>query len=189
MAEIAKAWGNDPGMMKHFEKKLSGVYELTNGKLFAYDKPELKTRFCFGYGYCATSTDEEEREADRMAEHAATHEDYFIKENLKGINGLIAMVQTGRPANSYDWETYTLKLAPVQYCGTPALNVRRPIATKEGERLDHYGDRLAQPISEADRVLILAALNNEREKLIKRLNTYLKRHGMSKVKTWSYILD
>lgn len=36
--------------------------------------------------------------------------------------------------------------------------------------------------SEEDKVLILAALNNEREKKIKRLKTYLKKHGMSKVR-------
>lgn len=189
MAEIAKVWGDDASMMRHFEKELSGVYELTDGKLFAYERPRIETHFCFGYGYCATSTEEEEREADRMAEHAAKSEKYFMAQNLRGIDDLITLVQTGRPANAYDWEEYTVKLYPRQYHGFPVLNIWKVTAKKPGAPDFINDESNAVDLTENDRKLLVAALNTEREKLVKRLKTYLKRYGMSKVKTWSYIID
>lgn len=188
LAEMAKAWGDDASMMRYFEKELSGVYELTDGKLFAYEKPRIETRFCFGYGYCATSTEEEEREADRMAEHAAKSEKYFMAQNLKCIDELIVMVKTGRPSNAYDWEEYTVKLSP-KYIGSPDIKVWNITAKRLGEPDSINGKNMAIDLTEADRALLLAALEAERDKLKKRLKTYLKRYGMSKVKTWSYIID
>lgn len=189
MAEIAKAWGDDAPMMRYFEKKLSSVYELTGGKLFAYKKPKIQNRFCFGYGYCAISTEEDRREAASMARYSATSEDYFMSRNLEGIDGLITLVQTGRPSYAHDWEEYTVKLYPKQYIGSPVLNIWEVTAKKPGEPDRINGENNAIALTEADKALLLAALNTEREKLTKRLKTYLKRYGMSKIKSWSYILD
>lgn len=43
--------------------------------------------------------------------------------------------------------------------------------------------------SDEDRALILSALENERNKLIKRLNSYLKRNGLKNILAWSYMSD
>jgi hypothetical protein len=40
-----------------------------------------------------------------------------------------------------------------------------------------------------DRLAILEGLKREREKFDKRLQTYLKRYGTSKIRTWTYWAD
>lgn len=189
MNEIAKAWGNDEKMMAYFGKKLSEVYALTGGKLFAFEKPEIKTRFCFGYGQFATATDKEIQDAETMVERAYNNESYFIRENLKEIDNLIKMVELGKPANAYDWERYVMKLVPVRYCGAPALNVWEIHAVKDGPVRGFCGEDKAINCNDDDKTLLLTALNNEREKLVKRLGSYLKRHGLRNIRAWSYIRD
>ena len=36
---------------------------------------------------------------------------------------------------------------------------------------------------------ILSVYEHEKAKFEKRLNTYLKKYGLSKLKTWSYLID
>lgn len=43
--------------------------------------------------------------------------------------------------------------------------------------------------AEEDKHLIIEGLELEKASFIKRLNTYLKRYGLSKVRTWSYLVD
>ncbi|WP_418811589.1 hypothetical protein [Paraprevotella xylaniphila] len=189
LQEIAKAWGDDVKMMAYFNKKVSDVYELTGGKLFAFEKPEIKTRFCFGCGQFATATDKEIQEADTMVERAYNDESYFTRENLKEIDNLIKMVELGKPANAYDWERYVMKLVPVKYCGAPALNVWEIHAVKDGTVRGFRGEDKAINCNDEDKTLLLAALNKEREKLVKRIGSYLKRHGLRNIRAWSYIRD
>lgn len=194
MNEIAKAWGNDEKMMAYFGKKLSEVYALTGGKLFAFEKPKIKTRFCFGCGQFATATDKEIQDAETMVERAYNNANYFMRENLKEIDGLIKIVETGKPASAYDWESYTpLMLSPVSYSGCEPLNVWSPVVRplyeyENGIRYKH--ERKTNTVcSDEDRGLLLAALRNEREKMVKRLNSYLKRNGLRNIRAWSYIRD
>jgi hypothetical protein len=189
LQEIAKAWGDDAKMMAYFEKKVSEVYELTGGKLFAFEKPEIKTRFCFGCGKFASATDKEIQEAETMVENAYNSVDYFMNENLKEINELIKMVETGKPSSAYDWERYVTKLVPVRYCGAPVLNIWEIHAVKDGPVRGFCGEDKAIICNDTDKALLLSALNNEREKLIKRLNSYLKRNGLRNIHAWSYIRD
>ena len=45
------------------------------------------------------------------------------------------------------------------------------------------------PVSEKDRKLIVEAYQKEKELFSKRLETYIKRYGLSKVNSWSYWRD
>lgn len=78
MQEIAKAWGEDAKMMAYFEKKVSEVYELTGGKLFAFEKPKIKTRFCFGCGQYASATNEEISDAEDEVTRAYNDANFFL---------------------------------------------------------------------------------------------------------------
>ena len=194
MNEIAKSWGDDERMMKYFEKKVSGVYELTNGKMFAFERPTIKTRFCFGCGQNAYATQNEISDAEGEVTRAHNDASYFISENLKEINGLIKMVETGKPSDASGWRLYTpLMLRPQTYIGTAPLNIWSPVVR---EQYDYENSVRFEPerginiiCSDEDKALILSALNNEREKLIKRLNTYLKRNGLKNIRAWSFIMD
>lgn len=84
LQEIAKAWGNDKSMMDYFDKKVSSVIQLSDGKLIAFDKEKIETNFCFGYGY-GTTYDEAEEQADK----ARQSELQFKHKNLEKYNDLL----------------------------------------------------------------------------------------------------
>ena len=44
-------------------------------------------------------------------------------------------------------------------------------------------------ISDADRKLIIAMYEQEKEKMSERLDAYLKRYGLSKLHVWTYWMD
>lgn len=140
--EMAKAWGNDAGMMAYFSKNLSGVYAMPNGGVMAFDKQKIKTDFCYGengYDY---------NEAQGQVRNAYTNEDYFRAANLADINRLLNLFKP----NSY---------------GTRDIYLYRKATTEE-------------------RKAIVKALNEEKAKHEKKINAYLKRFGLSKVRAWSY---
>ena len=47
----------------------------------------------------------------------------------------------------------------------------------------------AQEATIEDIKLILETLEAEKAKFLKRLNTYLKRYGLSKIHSWTYLVD
>lgn len=185
LAEIAKAWGHDETMMSYFKKTLSDVYELTDGKLFAFDKQKIKTRFCFGYGQYATASYEEMQATEAVANSVYNDKNYFFDENLKEIDKFINLLKTGRPSKTDNWEHYVLKLVPVSYYGAPALNIWNIRAVRNGQNCEDNSINC----SNEDRELLLSALANERAKLCKRLNSYLKKYGLAKIQSWTYLQD
>lgn len=194
MNEIAKAWGDDAKMMAYFEKKVSEVYELSGGKLFAFEKPKIKTRFCFGCGQNAYATGKEISDAEDEVTRAYNDANFFMNENLKEVDEIITIVKTGKPSDACEWKQYTqLMLRPESYTGSPLLNVWfpvvRPLYDFENEIRFEHEREINITCSDEDRALILSALENERNKLIKRLNSYLKRNGLKNVRAWSYIMD
>ena len=43
---------NDKRMNDYIIKSTSEVIKTSQGYLVDFDKPSIKTRFCFGHGYC-----------------------------------------------------------------------------------------------------------------------------------------
>ena len=70
MQEFAKVW-KDQRMVEYCVKKASTVVELPDGSIIVVEKQPIETRFCYGEsGYDYDN-------AQRMAAHARTSEDYF----------------------------------------------------------------------------------------------------------------
>lgn len=179
LKEIEKAW--EGRMLDYFRKKVSSLHRLSNGGILAFEKPSIETSFCFGYSDSAYDTKDYDN-ANRMAKHASESEDYFLEENLKDFDNKIHELED--ESNDYYLyrESYYSEKAP--------LNVWRyrnltRWAVKENESIC----KDLTPCSKEDREIILNGLKQEREKFEKRLKTYLKRYGLSKVKTWSYWRD
>ena len=173
---VAESFGES--MRKYFEKKIDRVVELHDGRMIAIEKPSIQTKFCFGYHDSRYDTDDYDR-ANGMANHAQKSEEYFIKENMDAFEGeakrfthpkrsemIKSMVQyTGSPKNSRICCLHSLD----RYCDIP----------NETDR-----DITAEDF-EAVRKAYEATGNDFR----KRLGTYLKRYGLSKVQSWTYWKD
>ncbi len=179
LQEIAKAWGNDKSMMDYFDKKVSSVIQLSDGKLIAFDKEKIKTDFCFGYNYGITYD-----EAIDQANKAMQSEVMFKHYNLEKYNDLLfdlkecldddCIAQLYLKRSSYSGEKEPMNLYVIR-CYAPS---------HVEEYKEHYKDITLA--SKEDAETIYKAVLNEREKMEKRLNSYLKRYGLSKLNVWTY---
>ena len=177
-SELRKAWHDDEGMVKYCFKKSSVLVELSDGSIYSIDKPSIETRFCFGYGMqCQTDYDE----AGEMADRAAESEKYFWSENV-------------RRAGLTDWAealdgARVVYISPEYYtqdddCRLVSVGIAD---TEYGQMCMRHSK--GREIGSDDVSLLAAAFEEAELKFEKRLRTYLKRYGLSKVETWTYWAD
>lgn len=185
--EIIKTevWENCPTMQEYARKTTQHIVELKNGDIIAIEKPRIETSFCFGYGCYGISTQEDEDRAYNMMKHAETEESYFKKENLKELESTINSLRdenlfcytythySGQPDKS-KLKGFTI----VRYCDTPEYAPYKYTNLRDLKQLDME-----------DRERIAKGYEIVKAAFTKRLNTYLKRYGLSKLKTWTYLVD
>jgi len=151
----------------YYDKRAGHFARLTAGDIVAIDKPSIETQFCFGesgYDY---------DEAQEAAAYACKSQEYFKRENLKDLQRWIDLLDE----SSDDPTRVVVKskgngISSVTWCGNSWC-------------LD--GDMVE--ISDADRVILLEAYRAAYAAFEKRLDTYLKRYGLSKVHSWTYWRD
>jgi hypothetical protein len=175
--------------LDYFRKKFSYAIRLTNGGILAFEKPNIKTSFCFGYSLSMSDTEDYDN-ANKMAEYASKNEDYFLTKNLEDYDKQIEAFETGK----IDGFSEAYICIHRQCYSDTSLNVwdLNIFHHWTFEEQKEYGDKYGmeyQLVNDTDKAAILAALKHEREKFEKRLKTYLKRYGTSKLKTWSYWRD
>lgn len=166
-------WPNDTKMIEFERRQIARIVRLECGGMVALEKPHIETNFCFGYSDSAYDTEDYDR-ANAMVGHALTHEEYFISENMRKIGEKIAdLKEPGIYSRN-------------GYCTTPKAHVIRAL------EWPRYGEELpegAQPITEKDRAALIEAWEKVGTDFRRRLDSYLKRYGMSKVNAWSYWRD
>lgn len=157
------------GEEEYLRKVTAWVVELTDGTLFAIRKPEIETRFCFGesgYDY---------DEANHRAAEARTNEDLFRIRNLRYLDEKIKILRDGPEPGMHIW------VSPV---GGVAIFLN--------DGRDWQIEAVNGPVLELDeenRRRLLEGYEIVRERFAKRIETYLKRYGLSKVRTWTYWMD
>lgn len=171
-SEYMKVWKSEK-MLSYCCNKLSRAVRLGDDCIVIFEKPRIETDFCFGergYDY---------DDAQRMARHAQTSESYFMKKNMAEFEELESILggknhyapyikrEGYRPETSLFTVTAYL---PSQVEQESQWNEIRPLY---GEALD----------------VIIQAVRAEKAAFEKRLRTYLKRYGLSKVRSWTYWLD
>lgn len=178
-AEIlsAEVW-SDQSMVDYCLKKAAHIVELENGDIIIIDKPSIQKNFCFGYSDSRYDTEDLDR-AERMAAHARKSVDYFMKENLSGINTTITQL------NGQDSNRYEFRIA-IPYTGQPKdsqLKSIWPVA-----RWENRGSEF--PVLEGENLRrVIEGYEVVKAAFEKRLNTYLKKYGLSKIHSWSYWQD
>lgn len=171
----------DKRMNEYICKSTSEVIKTSQGFYLDFDKPSIEKSFCFSEGYNGMATVEGTKEALEMAEKAKKDVKYFIDENLKGINQAIEEVKTAEKlyiyANRAGFDKARSYINGEYFLRFP-------------NHKDYYFNNLkAVEMPKEDIELLLKTLENEKVKFEKRLYTYLKRFGLSKVRSWTYIAD
>ena len=185
--ELRKVWGNDERMTSYCMKEAAYIIELSDGSILTIDKPRIKKDFCFGYGMYLQCTDEDFRRADGMREKAEKDVNYFMEKNLEEINGKIQALKQDRK------NVYT----SLHYIGQePGDLLKSYLVTREWETPNNEFDNRVfwnlkdiKQLDNDDIALIVAGLEEVKKSFIKRLNTYLKKYGLSKINAWTYLVD
>lgn len=170
-----RAYWKDESMVKHCVNKAMLLFDL-RGKIAIIEKTGIKTDFCFGYGVFDGDFDS----AAGMAAHARKSECYFIRENHRSA----PYADTINTLNSSRWIAY----AAPKYCGKceELYNVCfvRDYEYQESKLPPNAFVLTADEIKAYKLVLAKAAQEHH-----KKINTYLKRYGLTKVNSWTYWAD
>ena len=170
-------WKNNQKMIDFCCKDTDIVFPVRD-YIAGIQKPRIETSFCFSYGYCGVSDEEDYRDAARMAEHARTSENYFIKENMKDLDEMIQALRGDR---------YIAYAAGRHYVesGIVSINFCNWYEKETAER----NHAIFIELTPAEREEIAGYYEIEKERFTKRLRAYLKRYGLSKVHSWSFLSD
>lgn len=150
-------------MRSYFEKNTLYA-EKTSAGVIDFDKPSVRTRLCYGYGYGRDYED-----AQKSAEAVRNDYDFFLSENIQysGYEKALKTIKE-RPDTVYLRKTYNGNYVSLVYgCyGSPEKDYVKP--------------------TENDLEIIKFGLKAQLENLKKRCATYWKRYGGSKLDTWTY---
>ena len=170
---VAESWDNKESWRDYYKKKIDDVVEI-QGKLIAFEKPGIKKDFYFGeHGF-----DFDEKQ--KQAAEAEKSESFFISENLNQINR----------------DKWLLKEGYKHYIGVKYSNLPEDtriygvydahIFDVESGDFDITGKI---ELTKNDVQTLLKAYENQKIRFKKRLKTYLKRYGLSKVSCSTYWAD
>lgn len=204
-AKIGETWADKQKWLDYYRKTTERLLELENGTIVGIKKPRIETDFCFGYGWNGISTVDDSDNAYNSAESVKNDGGkYFIKQNTKTIKEQIAQLKGEKTEN--DWSGDYAKYRA--YCFDSGQNGKTTIATvtvmtwqqiiRKGQYIRNSDGltpgELAREmgyhgLTDADTANYIATLEKVKERLEKRLTTYLKRYGTSKLNTWTYLRD
>lgn len=187
---LKETW-RDEKMIEYCKKEADELIILKDGSMICIDKPRIETRFCFGHGYCGISSIEDEKSANDLAHYAATNQNYFIRENLEGIENKLAYLKVAKEdfINKYgNIKVYTRQNYSHGNSELRDYEIVKPELYPEYAPY-RWGNEKPRQLDDEDIQRLIDGYENVKARFIKRLNTYLKRYGMNKVKTWSYLRD
>ena len=141
-----------------------------------------------GAGMYARATDEEMEETQSMVEHARTSENFFKRKNLEEIN---SQIENLYQALEGEYEVYTSLHYYGQEIGSRLKSYSICRISQNPEYAPGYWSncRDLKKCGKDEIEIIISGLEQVRKAFAKRIDTYLKKYGTSKVNAWSYIRD
>lgn len=183
--EYGKVYSKED-MIKYSVNKVSDIVTVNDG-IVVIEKPSIRTEFCFGYHtvFCDDYDDKV-----KCADKVSSNEDYFIQKNLEwtDFDIWLEILKT----NSYDFHNYVVFIAD-DYKEKISM-FKQAVYANESYFDTHY-DSLCyaykglRKITAEERQALINGYESAKAKFVKRLNTYLKKYGLSKVNTHIYWAD
>lgn len=176
--EFNKVWHGDEKMVDYCTKQ-TVAYAVIRDKIIPVDSVSIQKNFCFGYSDSKYNTDDFDR-ANAMAARAAKDVNYFLRANYRhaGYGYRICQINNNRTI-AYMMPHYT---GQDEDCKIYCINF---VSVWDRNRIPEG----AIELTKEDLINYKKALVDAIKQFTKRLNTYLKKFGMSKVNTWSYWQD
>ena len=171
----AHVWPDRPDMVEFCLKDCAQIVELHNG-ILTISKPRIDKNFCFGYSDSAVDTADYDR-ANAMVDHALNSREYFMRENLRNLNSILESLR------DETCRIYTQARHSLTVQNAPFL---RQLVFREHWQAPYEG---LEEVTEEDRAALVDGYEQVKASFVKRLETYLKRYGLTKVNAWSYWQD
>ena len=186
---------------KYYSKSYEYALKFDDNFLL-FQKSDIKTYFCFGYGQNGVSTQDDFERATGMRDYASENEKYFINENLKALNENIETMKAMLQAKKDDycekmykktnaWHFMDLqRVQKIYLCknNNNTCYLFEFTGSFDNENRLKYCNVLKE-LAKEDFLNILAVYEQQKENFTKRLQTYLKRYGLEKLHTWTYLVD
>lgn len=187
--EYSMCW-HDEKMVTYDVNLAAAMAELPDGGIIVAPKVNIEKHFCFGesgYDY---------DDAQKMAVHARTSEDYFRKENIKYYDEILSGLDDSDTCVLLSRKYY----AQPESCRLVGWNFAKlweviasqggecNLAELAGKSIVVHGNECR--VARSEEVAILRDLYREaREIHRKKVETYLKKYGLTKVHSWTYWRD
>lgn len=167
---LETTFNNSETMRKHFEKSISNVVKLSAG-LLAFDKPYIKTSFCYSYDEimdCHAGTDTYQQAIKNCDVKAIT----FFNDNMEDLNRKLKTLQEEKIyfIRNYNRNDLAIKFVTESY-------------------KDRFPSEIIAEATDEDVEILIEAVKEEINKFMKRLQTYYKKYGLSKLRTWTYSIN
>ena len=174
---------------KSYEAKCYEYALKFDNNFLCFRKPDIKTSFCFGYGQNGISTQEDYEGAREQEKNMETKKQAFINANLEGLNKSIEDIETFIS----QWKDKEEKFFSARYnkifiCKN-SYNHLAYLAWSWNYENIRNKDMIIREATKEDLLLIIEVYKQQIQNFKKRLNTYLKRYGLSKLTTWTYLVD
>lgn len=180
--ELKKVWKDDAHMVDYCVSDTSVIVK-SDGLLIPIEKQRIKKDFCFGYSSCGQG----QSYGEAAKEEKKFGEKQFVAENLHPLSESIRLLKGIDDYGEEDWRELWL------YPHYPDFDTNlwqwSRVDNKDALRLVTCGWQRAQKMSEETRQALLKAYELEFDKFEKRLHTWWKRYGATKVHTWTYWVD
>ena len=175
-AEYERIYPKSPDMVEYCMKQASSYVTLKNGRILVFKKHSIEKRFCFSTGYNGRQDEEMHDDARAMQAKAETDHNYFIEENMKSFAHMDRLLSENKEGK----RLYTVNA----YMSPSKIVCINEWVRMNKTELDQAYELVAEDIEAIKKQLI-----EEKEKFTKRLKTYLKRYGLTKVRAWTYLSD
>lgn len=199
--------GHDERDQKYYRNSTYATIPFREGdKTYWYrvERPQsLNTSFCYGYGYNGVSDDEDERDAHSQVGNESFQQ--FLDSNIEQHKWMLNMLKTGKdPERDYYGTRQPVACLAKRYDAQrtgEAWFIWIPASIETEEDAYRYVEsnwELKNRIYNCDAIHLLTPEEKERvikayegavADITKRCETYWKRYGNTKFRSWSYLRD
>lgn len=181
--KILKAENGSKEWLDYWLKKTSALMMTDCGIILTFEKKKIKVDFCW------SDEGSDYEEYKRLHSNEEAMREYFVRANLKWYDEKIEELSSrknswGNPLIAVLYERSTYTYGKCGWAETMRMTSDYDFKYEQKDsRVSVY------QMTENDCAKALSVLRDERAKFEKRLHAYLKRYGISKLNTWTYLAE
>lgn len=174
---------------KSYEAKCYEYALKFDNNFLCFGKPTIKRSFCFGYGQNGISTDEDYERASEREKNMETSQQAFIDANLEDLNASIKKIKTYiKQWIDKEEKFFSSRYNKIFICKNSCDHLAYLAWSWDYDNIRDK-EMIIREATKEDLLLIIEVYKQQIENFKKRLSTYLKRYGLSKLTTWTYLVD